>query len=49
MSKTMILTATLPFEAYASYKRKVDYEVDSCYSKNDLYALPDIIEENDEV
>lgn len=49
MSKTMTLTATLPFEAYASYKRKVDYEVDSCYSKNDLYALPDIIEENDEV
>lgn len=49
MSKTMILTATLPFEAYASYKRKVDYELDSCYSSDDLYALSDIIEENDEV
>ena len=49
MSKTMILTATLPFEAYASYKRKVDYELDSCYSKDDLYSLSDIIEENDEV
>lgn len=45
----MILTATLPFEAYASYKRKVDYELDSCYSRDDLYALSDIIEENDEV
>lgn len=49
MSKTMILNATLPFEAYASYKREVDYELDSCYSSDDLYALPDIIEENDEV
>lgn len=28
MSKTMILTATLPFEAYASYKREVEYRVD---------------------
>ena len=49
MSKTMIFTATLPFEAYASYKREIDYELDSCYSSDDLYALPDIIEENDEV
>lgn len=49
MSKTMILTATLPFEVYASYKRKVDYELDSCYSRDDLYALSDIIEEDDEV
>ena len=49
MSKTMILTATLPFEAYASYKREVDYELDSCYSKDDLYALSDIVEENEEV
>lgn len=49
MSKTIIFTATLPYEAYKSYKREVDYELDSCYSGDDLYALPDIIEENDEV
>ena len=49
MSKTVIFTATLPFEAYVSYKREVEYELDSCYSGDDLYTLPDIIEENDEV
>ena len=35
MSKTMILTATLPFEAYASYKREVEYRADDYDEEDD--------------
>lgn len=33
MSKTIIFTATLPYEAYKSYKREVDYEYDRYYDE----------------
>lgn len=35
MSKTMILTATLPFEVYASYKREVEYRADDYDEEDD--------------
>lgn len=58
MSKTMILTAALPFEAYKEYERNVSYDYDSSYDEeaeeddslepmqNVLYS---IIEGDDEV
>lgn len=33
MSKTVIFTATLSYEAYTSYKRKLDYKYDSYYDE----------------
>lgn len=33
MSKTVIFTAILPYEVYASYKRKLDYKYDSYYDE----------------
>lgn len=35
MSKTMMFTATLPFEAYASYKREVEYRADDYDEEDD--------------
>lgn len=35
MSKTMILTATLPYEVYKAYDRKVHYDYDSSYDEDD--------------
>ena len=35
MSKTMILTATLPYDVYKSYDRKVHYDYDSSYDEED--------------
>lgn len=59
MSKTMILTATLPFEAYKEYDRKVHYDHDSSYDDEEAEeagclepmqtVLYSIIEGDDEV
>ena len=59
MSKTMILTATLPFEAYKEYERKVHYDYDSSYDDEEeeeagclepmQNVLYSIIEGDDEV
>lgn len=35
MSKTMILTVTLPYDVYKSYDRKVHYDYDSSYDEED--------------
>lgn len=42
MSKTMILIATLPFEVYKSYDRKVSYDYDSSYDEDDDGCLEPI-------
>lgn len=58
MSKTMILTATLPFEAYKEYERNVSYSYDSSYDEEEeeddslepmQNVLYSIIEGDDEV
>ena len=58
MSKTMLLTATLPFEAYKEYERNVSYDYDSSYDEEEeeddslepmQNVLYSIIEGDDEV
>lgn len=58
MSKTIIFTATLPYEAYKSYKREVDYEYDRYYDEASdedwgiepmCTVLKEIIEDEDAV
>lgn len=58
MSKTMILTAMLPFEAYKEYERNVSYDYDSSYDEEEeeddslepmQNVLYSIIEGDDEV